>query len=62
MLKGVEYRIYPTKEQQIMLAKHFGCNRLVYNKALDLRTSTYIRDGKSISKYELNKWITQLKI
>lgn len=61
MLKGVEYRIYPTKEQEIMLAKHFGCNRLVYNKALDLRTSTYIRDGKSISKYDLNKWITQLK-
>ena len=61
MLRGIEYRIYPTKEQEILLAKHFGCNRLIYNKALDLRTTEYLKTGKTISKYALNKWITQLK-
>ena len=37
MLKTYEYRLYPTKEQEVLLAKHFGCVRLVYNKALALK-------------------------
>lgn len=28
------YRIYPTKQQRILLAKQFGCNRVVWNDAL----------------------------
>ena len=28
MLRGYKYRIYPTEEQQVLLAKHFGCVRL----------------------------------
>lgn len=60
MLRAYEYRIYPTKEQEILLAKHFGCTRFIYNWALSLRKELYEKDGKSISKYELNKMITQL--
>ena len=60
MLKAYEYRLYPTKEQEILLAKHFGCNRFIYNWALALRKELYEKEGKSISKYELNKKITQL--
>ena len=37
MLKSYEYRLYPNKEQTIMLAKHFGCNRFIYNWALAKR-------------------------
>ena len=61
MLKSYEYRLYPNKEQIIMLAKHFGCNRFIYNWALAKRIEKYEKTGKTISKFELNKMITQLK-
>lgn len=61
MLKSVEYRIYPNKEQEILFAKHFGCNRLIYNKMLDLRTSYFLKYQEPLSKYELNNYITFLK-
>lgn len=32
MLKAYRYRIYPNKEQEIQLAKTFGCCRFVYNQ------------------------------
>lgn len=31
MLKTYVYRVYPNKEQEILLAKHFGCTRFIYN-------------------------------
>lgn len=61
MLKSYEYRLYPNKEQTIMLAKHFGCSRFIYNWALTKRIEEYEKTGKTISKFELNKMITQLK-
>lgn len=60
MLKSFIYRLYPNKEQEILLAKHFGCNRFIYNWALNLRKESYEQSGKTISKFELNKMITQL--
>lgn len=60
MLKSYEYRLYPNKEQKILLAKHFGCNRFIYNWALNLRKEEYQRTGKTISKFDLNKKITEL--
>ncbi|WP_445173510.1 helix-turn-helix domain-containing protein, partial [Microcoleus sp.] len=36
MLKTCKYRIYPTQEQSILLAKSFGCVRWFYNFALNL--------------------------
>lgn len=61
MLKSYEYRLYPNKEQRVLLAKHFGCNRFIYNWALAKRIEAYKKTGKTISKYELDKMITQLK-
>ncbi|NLY63842.1 MAG: helix-turn-helix domain-containing protein, partial [Alcaligenaceae bacterium] len=29
MLKAYKYRIYPNKEQQVLMEKHFGCVRFV---------------------------------
>ena len=36
-LKAYKFRIYPTEEQEIFLAKSFGCVRKVYNLMLDDR-------------------------
>lgn len=54
------YRCYPSPRQQRELGKLFGCVRLIYNKALRLRTDSY-RESKTSVNYEqtsaaLTKW------
>lgn len=61
MLKVFEYRLYPNKEQQVILAKHFGCNRFIYNWALAKKIEAYEKENKTLSKYDLNKMVTELK-
>ena len=34
-LKAYKFRIYPTKEQEVLLAKTFGCVRFVWNKLVE---------------------------
>jgi putative transposase len=34
-LKAYKYRIYPTKEQEVLLTKTFGCVRFVWNKLVE---------------------------
>jgi putative transposase len=34
-LKAYKYRIYPTEEQKVLLAKTFGCCRFVWNKLVE---------------------------
>ena len=47
--KAYKFRIYPNNEQQVLLAKTFGCVRLVYNHYLNMKTKTYEESGKSLS-------------
>ncbi|MCI1696743.1 transposase, partial [Aneurinibacillus aneurinilyticus] len=39
--KAYKFRLYPTGEQEQLLAKTFGCVRFVYNKMLTERRETY---------------------
>lgn len=41
-------RLYPTEEQKVLLEKHFGCSRFVYNWALDYKTKYYKEHRKNI--------------
>lgn len=56
MLKAYKYRIYPNKEQEIQLAKTFGCCRFAYNQTLAYRKNTYDKEKKSISKTDCNNY------
>ena len=60
MFKTYTYRLYPNKEQEILLAKHFGCCRYVYNRALKLKTDAWKNEQKNLSFFdvckELPKW------
>ncbi len=56
-----QYRFYPTKEQQQILARTFGCVRYVYNWALRLRIDTYQAEKRSLSTNALSKRLTTLK-
>ncbi|MBD2636616.1 IS200/IS605 family element transposase accessory protein TnpB [Limnothrix sp. FACHB-881] len=56
------YRIYPNRLQRLMLAKTFGCARVVYNDAIRLRQDLY-QQGEKVSDTELQKRvITQAKL
>ncbi|WP_167670310.1 helix-turn-helix domain-containing protein, partial [Paenibacillus tianmuensis] len=39
--KAYKFRLYPTAQQEQLLAKTFGCVRFVYNKMLAERKETY---------------------
>ncbi|TAD78434.1 MAG: transposase, partial [Oscillatoriales cyanobacterium] len=56
------YRIYLNRPQRLMLAKTFGCARVVYNDAIRLRQDLY-RQGEKVNDTELQKRvITQAKL
>ncbi len=61
MEKGFKYRIYPNKKQQELIQKTFGCCRYVYNYFLDKRITEYKENKKTLSFYDTNKMLTQLK-
>ena len=62
MLRAYKYRIYPTEEQKVLLAKTFGCCRFVYNWALNLKIEAYRQEKKSIGNIELtNRMKSELK-
>lgn len=52
--RAFKFRIYPTKNQENLIQRTFGCCRLVYNKALALKKETYEKEGKSLSRVDLN--------
>src|SRR6056297_3597006 len=61
MIRAYKYRMYPTKEQEEKFFQHFGACRFIYNWALEQKIKSYEQDGKSISRFDLNKRITILK-
>ena len=40
-----KYRIYPNKEQELLINKTFGCVRFVYNKILYTANKFYEETG-----------------
>jgi putative transposase len=48
--KAYKYRIYPTKQQEILIQKTFGCCRFVYNQYLAKRIELY-KQNKSTMNY-----------
>ena len=60
MLLAHKYRIYPTKEDKILLAKHFGCCRFLYNYFLSYRKDEYEK-GNKVSYLMTQKELTKMK-
>jgi putative transposase len=62
IFKSFKFRIYPNKEQEILLAKHFGACRFVFNYYLNKRKESYLgEDKKSLNYYDNANDLTQLK-
>lgn len=47
--KGFKFRIYPTKEQEILIIKTLGCSRFVFNHFLAKWEKTYKTTGAGLS-------------
>lgn len=62
MLKAYKYRLYPNREQEVLIQKTFGCCRFVYNQCLNLKINKYKNESVSMSKIDLNNYCNrQLK-
>lgn len=58
---AVKVRLYPTPEQEVLLAQHFGCARWWWNFALNKSIETYKETGKGLGRSALNALLPQLK-
>jgi len=61
MLVAYKYRLYPDDAQKEMFLKHFGACRFVYNWSLEQKINVYETDKTSLSCYDLNKMLPNLK-
>ena len=59
ILKTYKFRLYPNKEQRILLNKTFGCTRFVYNKMLAERQEVYSELKNDKEKLYAHKYTTE---
>jgi putative transposase len=61
MYRAYKFRLYPTNEQKIALAKSFGCCRWYWNYSLNLCIETYKVSGKGLSRNAIQGLLPNLK-
>ncbi len=61
MLKTYKFRLYPTKNQEVLLEKHIGTSRFVYNFFLNYSTNCYKNTKTSTNYYNWANQLTRLK-
>ena len=61
MLKAFKYRLFPTKEQSILLNKHIGASRFVYNLALECKQMAWAGSKVNLSCFALHSQLKDLK-
>jgi putative transposase len=59
--RAYRYRCYPTPAQAAELARTFGCVRLVYNRALEARTSAWYQQQRRVSYVQTSAMLTAWK-
>jgi putative transposase len=61
MFKAYKYRIYPSKLQEKLIAKHIGSSRFIYNLALETKKKAYVDNKHNLSSFDLMEQLTDLK-
>ncbi|MGG4495518.1 IS200/IS605 family element RNA-guided endonuclease TnpB [Brevibacillus reuszeri] len=59
--KAYRFRIYPTKEQEVQVAKTIGCSRFVFNYFLAMWNETYKETGQGLSYEVCSSELPKLK-
>ena len=61
ILKAFKYRLNPTKEQSVLIDKHIGSCRFLYNLALETKQIAYAGNQINLSCFDLIKQLPDLK-
>ena len=59
--RAFKYRFYPTPEQETLLIRTMGCTRLVYNRALAVRTQAWYDEKKRVGYSDTSALLTEWK-
>lgn len=59
--KAYKFRIYPNKNQEVLIAKTIGCSRFVFNHFLAKWQDAYQEKGKGLTYSTCSSQLTQLK-
>ena len=60
-MKAIKVKIYPNNKQIELICKHFGCNRFMYNFALQKTVEYYQENKKHLSQFAVMKLLPKLK-
>lgn len=61
MLRAYKYRMYPNKEQIKRIWQHIGTCRFLYNLSLEEKLRAFQAENKSLTMFDLNNMIPELK-
>ncbi|WP_367267886.1 helix-turn-helix domain-containing protein [Okeania sp. SIO2C9] len=59
--KAYKFRFYPTQSQENLLRRTLGCLRLIYNKALALRTTAWYENTERVGYAQTSAVLTSWK-
>ena len=59
--KAFKYRIYPNQEQKVLINKHIGSCRWIYNYALNKKIEAYKTNKTKLTRFDLSADLPQLK-
>ncbi|MCS7475648.1 RNA-guided endonuclease InsQ/TnpB family protein [Umezawaea endophytica] len=59
--RAYRYRCYPDEKQAVELLRTFGCVRLVYNRALDARTTAWRQEQRRVDYEDTSALLTAWK-
>jgi putative transposase len=59
--RAYRFRFYPSPDQEVILARTFGCARFAYNYMLRLRTDAWFKEQKKVGYHDTSAALTLLK-
>lgn len=59
--RAYKYRLFPNENQKVLIEKHFGSCRFIYNYALDKKVRAYQTNNINLSWYDLKKELPIMK-
>jgi len=59
--KAFKFSLKPTEEQKVLLSKHFGCNRFIYNHFLKEKQDHYLKNKETLNFNNCCSGVVKLK-
>lgn len=59
--RAYKYRLYPNEEQKVLIAKHIGSCRFIYNYALAKKVKAFQTDKTNLSRFDIQADLPNMK-